>query len=390
MRRCAFLLPALLLAAGCASTGSLDSSYDVSPAAETAVTAPKAFRAKAKRKAAFSAGMRVENSADNSTFKAPAGRKMTYSTRLVINVPDTVKGVKKASSIAEKYTGYVVYSDNSTANIKIPVAKALAALKEFETIGSTTSKTITANDITDHYTDTQVRLDNLRRLQKRLSELLSRAVKVDEIIRIERELSRVTTELERYQARMNILTKQVEMVDFNLSFNAVVTPNEIPRTIIPAAWVRKLGIAIRKQAFTETGFNDDIPICNIDLPSGFAVTHSTKHSLQAANSDNVVVEVIPYNNLSGADLLFYQNLIEKQLKYAGYTRVVFKKDKTARGTEFLSVSAVSGNYHLAVMVAIYTDGWLCKDEKVAVAEMYGPADAMKKIDLNKFYRSFEF
>lgn len=390
MKKSAFLLPVLLFAAGCASTGSLDSSYDVSPAAETAdVSRPKSFKAK-NSVSRVSAGLRRENSADNNTFKAPAGRKMTYSTRLVINVPDTVKGVRKASSIAEKHTGYVVYSDNSTANVKIPVAKALAALKEFESIGSITSKTITANDITDHYTDTQVRLDNLRRLQKRLSELLSRATKVDEIIRIERELSRVTTDLERYQARMNVLTNQVEMVDFNLSFNAIVTPNEIPRSIIPVAWVRKLGIDIRKQQFTETGFNDDTPLRNIALPSGFAVTHSTKHSLQAANSDNIVVEVAPFNNLSGADLLFYQNLIKRQLKYAGYTGVVFKKDKTASGTEFLSVTAVSGAYRLAVMVAIYTDGWLCKDEKVAVTEMYGPADAMKEIDLNKFYRSFEF
>ena len=196
MKRSAFLLPALMLFAGCSTP---DMAVDVARPAAMPEAAPvkamgfRSFRSKAKssvRKEAVSNSM-----ADGADFQAPEGRKMTYSTNLVINVPDTVKGVKSASAIAEKHSGYTTYSDNSTASIKIPVANAQNALKDFEAIGSVKSKTITANDITEHYTDTQVRLENLRRLQKRLSELLSRANKVDDILRIERELSRVTTAL---------------------------------------------------------------------------------------------------------------------------------------------------------------------------------------------------
>ena len=42
------------------------------------------------------------------------------------------------------------------------------------------------------------------------------------------------------------------------------------------------------------------------------------------------------------------------------------------------------------MIAIYKDGWIFKDEKVSVLEIYGPAESMKKIDFNKFYESFKF
>ena len=326
---------------------------------------------------------------ESTNFKAPAGRKMTYSTRLVINVPDTVKGVKAASSIAEKYSGYTEFSDNSTANVKIPVAKAQNALKDFEAIGSVKSKTITANDITEHYTDTQVRLENLRRLQKRLSELLTRANRVEDILRIERELARVTTDLERHQARMNVLTKQVEMVDFQINFNAVVTPAEISRTIIPVMWVRKLGSDIRTEKFVFTRSVDDTP-ADFELPSGFAVTLGTEKTFQAVNSGNVVLKLDIFDNLPGADLTFYQNLIGKQLKNIGYTDIKFQKAKTADNVEYLAISAVSGANNLAAMVAIYDDGWICKDEKVSVLELYGPTDAMKKIDFDKFYKSFEF
>ena len=394
MKQVAFLLPALLLFAGCASgdtreylTGGID---DVAPAALESIPAPALARvARAKSKSSVRYAGAPNNMADGAAFQAPAGRKMTYSTNLVINVPDTVKGVKSASAIAEKHAGYITYSDNATANIKIPTAKASTALKDFETIGTVTSKTITASDITEHYTDTQVRLENLRRLQKRLSELLSRASKVDDILRIERELSRVTTDLERHQARMNVLTKQVEMVDFNINFNAVVTPAEISRIVIPVDWVRNIGSTIRNEKFDFTGDVDDTP-ADFELPAGFAVTIGKKYYFNATNSGNVVLKLEMFENLPGADLAFYQNLIGTQLKNIGYTNIEFKKAQTADKVEYLAISAVSGSNAFNAMVAIYQDGWICKDEKVSVLELYGPAENMKKIDIDKFYQSFKF
>ena len=389
MKRSAFLLPALMLFAGCSTSQmAVDTASLHRPeAAPVMAKGLRNFRAKEKSQVSYAAAS--NSMEDSANFQAPAGRKMTYSTNLVINVPDTVKGVKKASSIAEKHTGYTTYSDNSTANVKIPVAKAQDALKDFEAIGKVTSKTITANDITEHYTDTQVRLENLRRLQKRLSELLTRANKVDDILRIERELSRVTTDLERHQARMNVLSKQVEMVDFTINFKAVVTPAEISRTIIPVDWVRELGSTIRNEKFVFTGNVDDTP-ADFELPAGFAVTLGREDRFKATNSDNVVLKLETFDNLPQADLAFYQKLIEKQLKNIGYTDINFEQAKTADDVEYLAVSADSGANTFSAMVAIYKDGWLCKDEKVAVTEMYGPADAMKKVDLNKFYKSFEF
>ena len=389
MKRSAFLLPALMLFAGCSTSQmAVDTvSLHRPEAAPVMAKGLRNFRAKEKSQVSYAAAS--NSMEDSANFQAPAGRKMTYSTNLVINVPDTVKGVKKASSIAEKHTGYTTYSDNSTANVKIPVAKAQDALKDFEAIGKVTSKTITANDITEHYTDTQVRLENLRRLQKRLSELLTRANKVDDILRIERELSRVTTDLERHQARMNVLSKQVEMVDFTINFKAVVTPAEISRTIIPVDCVRELGSTIRNEKFVFTGNVDDTP-ADFELPAGFAVTLGREDRFKATNSDNVVLKLETFDNLPQADLAFYQKLIEKQLKNIGYTDINFEQAKTADDVEYLAVSADSGANTFSAMVAIYKDGWLCKDEKVAVTEMYGPADAMKKVDLNKFYKSFEF
>lgn len=389
MKKSAFLFPIVLLAAGCTSTVHIDGGViDLDSPAPKAAAMPKAAGFRARRSMNMLATSRAVGmrSAD---FQAPAGRKMSYSTRLVINLPNTKEGIKKASFITKKYNGYITYSDNDVANVKIPVAKAADALKEFEAIGTVASKTITANDVTEHYTDTQVRLENLRRLQKRLSDLLSQTVKVDEILRIEKELSRVTTDLERQQARMNILSKQVEMVDFNISFKAVIKPADIPRSITPVAWVRNFGVGIRTEKFNSSGKFADQP-ASFELPGGFAITHSTKHAFFAANADSVGMALMPFDNMPGADLTYYQILIEKQLKYVGYTGISVKRSRTASGVEYLYVTAFSGRNSFAAMVAIYRDGWIFKDEKVSVLQLYGPVEAMKKIDLDKFYRSFEF
>ena len=123
MKRSLFLLPALMLVAGCTQSysGNLAGGFDpvaggFDPAAADvdAASAPKAnmmvrsaggrARGFNLRKGVNSARADLAESVSNEStnFQAPAGRKMTYSTRLVINVPDTVKGVKAASSIAEK------------------------------------------------------------------------------------------------------------------------------------------------------------------------------------------------------------------------------------------------------------------------------------------------
>ncbi|MBO5821818.1 MAG: hypothetical protein J6R86_02255, partial [Lentisphaeria bacterium] len=81
---------------------------------------------------------------------------------------------------------------------------------------------------------------------------------------------------------------------------------------------------------------------------------------------------------------------EKQLKQIGYTDIKFQKAQTADKVEYLAISAISGKNSLGAMIAIYKDGWIFKDKKVSVLEIYGPTESMKKIDFNKFYESFKF
>ena len=97
MKRSAFLLPAFMLFAGCSAPDiALDTARGVYPEsipAPAAARGYKGIRAESRSNAAVCYEASPDSMADGANFQAPAGRKMTYSTDLVINVPDTVKGM---------------------------------------------------------------------------------------------------------------------------------------------------------------------------------------------------------------------------------------------------------------------------------------------------------
>ena len=73
-------------------------------------------------------------------------------------------------------------------------------LTELSKLGVLNSLTITGDDVTQQVTDLKIRLENLEKSRKRLLALLEKAGKVDEMVKVENAIARVTTDLERLQA----------------------------------------------------------------------------------------------------------------------------------------------------------------------------------------------
>jgi hypothetical protein len=68
----------------------------------------------------------------------------------------------------------------------------------------------TAQDVGEEFVDVTARVTNARRLEERLNTLLStRTGKLDEVLRVERELARVREEIERYEGRLRYLSTRV-------------------------------------------------------------------------------------------------------------------------------------------------------------------------------------
>jgi uncharacterized protein DUF4349 len=100
----------------------------------------------------------------------------------------------------------------ATLELKIPAANYDKAVESLPTIGKVETVTSTAQDVGEEFVDVTARVNNARRLEERLVSLLAnRTGKLDDVLRVERELARVREEIERYQGRLRYLTSRAAM-----------------------------------------------------------------------------------------------------------------------------------------------------------------------------------
>ena len=85
------------------------------------------------------------------------------------------------------------------------------------------SRSVTTQDVTEEYIDVNARLDNLRLQEQRLRQLLAQAATVDEIIKIEAEISKVRTQLDSAAGRLKSLDGRITMAAITVTVNETAT-----------------------------------------------------------------------------------------------------------------------------------------------------------------------
>jgi hypothetical protein len=152
------------------------------------------------------------------------GRLIIRSASIDVTVLEPDEAARQLEARAEALSGYIrdstIGEDSVTLQARIPATKLTAFLDEAAALGSTTRRVLSGEDVTDRYSDLTAKINNLGALRDRLRVLLNRATDVDEVLKVERELTRVQTE---YDAAM---TEKMRM-DEDVTLSAVhVTLNE--------------------------------------------------------------------------------------------------------------------------------------------------------------------
>jgi hypothetical protein len=138
-----------------------------------------------------------------------------------IEVEKVDAAVLKIRQLAAQVGGYITNSSitgghdqirQATFELKIPAPKYDPAVDLLSTIGKVETVTSTAQDVGEEFVDVTARVTNSRRLEERLISLLAnRTGKLDEVLRVERELARVREEIERYEGRLRFLSARVAL-----------------------------------------------------------------------------------------------------------------------------------------------------------------------------------
>jgi len=156
-----------------------------------------------------------------------SNRKIIYTATVELAVEDFTGTPERVAELARKYDGYLAGSNLSgqtgesrrgTWTIRVPVERFEEFVKSAKGLGEVVRATTDSRDVSEEYYDVEARIRNKTKEEERLLALLEeRPGKLEDVIAIERELSRVREELERMQGRMRVLADLTSLTTVELS-----------------------------------------------------------------------------------------------------------------------------------------------------------------------------
>ncbi|HEX9292685.1 MAG TPA: DUF4349 domain-containing protein [Gemmatimonadales bacterium] len=170
-----------------------------------------------------------------------------------IEVDSLEPAVALLSQLAEQVGGYVAGTGIVTGKgqlrqafieVKIPAPRFDEVVAGLKPIGKLESVNVNTQDVGEEFVDVTARMDNAKRLERRLIDLLAtRTGKLKDVLDVEQSLARVREEIERYQGRIRYLAAHTAMSTLSVSVHE------------PLPVVGEAGHSVMGEAFTQAWRN---------------------------------------------------------------------------------------------------------------------------------------
>jgi hypothetical protein len=214
-------LCAILLAAGCAEESKKP-------------RAPGESQAKNEKAAAKSPSASLESVRRNKKGSESADavqRKIIYTAtvNLVVEHFDPVPA--QVEALANRFDAYVARSQLTGSpgvprhgqwTLRVAADRYEAFLAAARELGEVQDVTSDSQDVTEEYYDVEARMRNKKQEETRLLDLLSKATgKLEEVLSVERELSRVREEIETMEGRLRVLGNLTALSTVHLNVSEI-------------------------------------------------------------------------------------------------------------------------------------------------------------------------
>jgi hypothetical protein len=158
---------------------------------------------------------------DFAEAEIPADKKIIKNGDLTLKVTDADESVSQITEAARENGGDIFSSNlyegtdgtkSGTITVKVPVANFEKTFAEIKKIANlVVRELISAQDVTEQYTDLQSRLKNKQAEEQAFAKILERAGEIDDVLKVTKELARVRGEIEVLQGRIKLLESQTDM-----------------------------------------------------------------------------------------------------------------------------------------------------------------------------------
>jgi hypothetical protein len=156
--------------------------------------------------------------------------------------------IDRIIDLSEAMGGRLQARRDDGVTIRVPSGRFREAMTKLEGLGVVTHRSVTAEDVSEEFHDAEVRLSNLQATRKRLQEFLAKANDIPSTLAIERELERVSQEIDQLEGRMRFLEARATLSTIDVQIAAkpraatVAATPAAPRKgiALPIEWLERL------------------------------------------------------------------------------------------------------------------------------------------------------
>lgn len=152
----------------------------------------------------------------------PSARLLVRTASMTVAVESVPEAIGAVESIVAELGGRVQSSHTAKdmaarLETRVPADRLVQALDRFAALGEERVRSLGTSDVTDEVADAEAKLANDRALRDRLRALLERAKDVKDVLAIEQELTRLQTEIDTLEGRLERLRRDVALSEIDLT-----------------------------------------------------------------------------------------------------------------------------------------------------------------------------
>ncbi len=152
---------------------------------------------------------------------AAVPRKIIYDATIDL-VVDSLNGLEAAiADVVKRHDGFLAGSDlasqvstqrTATWKVRVPVDRFEDFVRAVSRLGEVRSSHVGSQDVTEEFFDLEARIRNKQEEEKRLlKHLLDSTGKLEDILKVEHEITRVRGEVEQMQGRLRFLANRADL-----------------------------------------------------------------------------------------------------------------------------------------------------------------------------------
>lgn len=166
---------------------------------------------------------------------------LIYKAQLGLAVFKVQEQLDTIEEMAVGLGGYLVARMQNQIRVRVPAAEFDNSIEKIIALGDVHHRQITTDDVTAEFTDLEIRLKNAVSVRERLQALLAQAKNVEEALEVERELQRLTDEIETMKGRMKLLSELAAFSTIDVVFSERTSQLKA-RVELPFPWLETMGL----------------------------------------------------------------------------------------------------------------------------------------------------